>query len=42
MRPGNIFKVVAKTVGSVVMRRGHSIGHSCFSALSFSHSVTRY
>lgn len=42
IRPGSIFKVVANTVGSVVIRKGHSTGHSCFSALSFNHSVTRY
>lgn len=37
-----MFRVVANTVGSVVIRKGHSTGHSCFSALSFNHSVTRY
>lgn len=37
-----MFNVVANTVGSVVIRKGHSTGHSCFSALSFNHSVTRY
>lgn len=42
IRPGNMFRVVASTVGSVVIRKGHSTGHSCFSALSFNHSVTRY
>lgn len=41
--PGSMLSVVASTVGSVVIRRGRSIGSSMRSvALSFNHSVTRY